>query len=713
MIDEIKEASVESSMNFGDTLDMGITDDPEGLKYLMSMLTNLYSDPELAVIREYYTNALDAHAEIGQDKPVDVYLPTRENPLYVVKDYGVGMSREDIDKIYRLYGASTKRKSNASVGHFGLGCKSALTIATQFTLTSIKDGLKTTAIIGKDESGVNKVDILPVRPTDEVSGTTVTIPVPDVKSFTDKLTAFFKYSNPDKVLLNGKRPENIYEKSTLLAMPGIDAKVYTRNVERINFWAKEPVTFHLVMGSVPYEITRDNVREALDRTGQKMDIASSDISVVFAIGIGDVNLTPNREGLRYTDKTKAFVDKLLDVYVTSIRESAQKEIDAVQDRSEVFEVVSKWQSVFPYSKPKWQGVEIQYGIALTELYPIVDRGIETASHSKTDRISTQNDKTVVEGVDPKEYRKISQWLGSYLAATDSSKTDFLLVPDLATAGLNNPWVTENSKFTIVQAADLVAKAKEYRKEQRALNRVKDEKPVNRQTYPVLDMKTGSVSYVPYDQIEEGLPYIDQAQYIQGSKVHDWADHPNYNMIIVGNIVKNLKLVTSAPKIIVVQKPRKASALEKRVPGSYNIDKHFEELLREYKKHPRKMSLRDYVTASKSGSDFKALMLNLKKLGLHTQVPDADLRRMLNPKRSDVLTYQQLKETTDVLKWYAPSYITREVSETMSTDLFNRLHARYPLVKALYVPSTNTKGLAHVALYLKAAAEHDRELLSTP
>ena len=38
-----------------------MTFDENSIAHLMSVLTDLYSDKELAVIREYSTNALDAH----------------------------------------------------------------------------------------------------------------------------------------------------------------------------------------------------------------------------------------------------------------------------------------------------------------------------------------------------------------------------------------------------------------------------------------------------------------------------------------------------------------------------------------------------------------------------------------------------------------------------------------------------------------------------
>ena len=75
-------------------------------------MIDLYSDPELAVIREYSTNAFDAHIEAGVTRPIEITTPTHLCPFFKVRDYGFGLDVEDIREIYSQYGASTKRESD-------------------------------------------------------------------------------------------------------------------------------------------------------------------------------------------------------------------------------------------------------------------------------------------------------------------------------------------------------------------------------------------------------------------------------------------------------------------------------------------------------------------------------------------------------------------------------------------------------------------------
>jgi HSP90 family molecular chaperone len=53
----------------------------------------LYSNKIKAVIRELSTNAYDAHVSAGcPDSPFRVQLPTKLEPVFVVRDFGTGLS---------------------------------------------------------------------------------------------------------------------------------------------------------------------------------------------------------------------------------------------------------------------------------------------------------------------------------------------------------------------------------------------------------------------------------------------------------------------------------------------------------------------------------------------------------------------------------------------------------------------------------------------
>src|SRR4051794_1315710 len=104
---------------------VAMTLDETALVHIMSVLTNLYSDPEKAIIREYATNAWDAHIEGGILRPIEITTPSDLAPFLTIQDYGIGLDEDGIRRIYSKYGASTKRESNDFNGQLGMGCKSA------------------------------------------------------------------------------------------------------------------------------------------------------------------------------------------------------------------------------------------------------------------------------------------------------------------------------------------------------------------------------------------------------------------------------------------------------------------------------------------------------------------------------------------------------------------------------------------------------------
>ena len=133
---------------------------------------SLYSDKIKSVIRELSTNAVDAHRFVGTDKPFVVHLPNTLEPFFSIRDYGPGLSEEEVYSLYTTYFSSGHNKiaSNDYNGYFGLGSKSFFAYTNIASLTSFYDGIETnyTLVI---ENGYPKVLKLPNQiVTSEPSG---------------------------------------------------------------------------------------------------------------------------------------------------------------------------------------------------------------------------------------------------------------------------------------------------------------------------------------------------------------------------------------------------------------------------------------------------------------------------------------------------------------------------------------------------------------
>jgi transcription termination factor NusB len=121
---------------------------------VMDILAKLYANPLAAAIREYTSNAIDAHVAAGVDRPVEVTLPSRRNQWLTVRDYGKGLTAFDILTVYANFGSSDKRDSDDFIGGFGIGSKSGLAISDAIYVNSWTDGKLNSFVIKRTTDGI-------------------------------------------------------------------------------------------------------------------------------------------------------------------------------------------------------------------------------------------------------------------------------------------------------------------------------------------------------------------------------------------------------------------------------------------------------------------------------------------------------------------------------------------------------------------------------
>lgn len=121
---------------------------------VMDILAKLYANPLAAAIREYTSNAIDAHIAAGTNRPVEVALPSRRNQWLTVRDYGKGLTAFDILTVYANFGSSDKRDSDDFIGGFGIGSKSGLAISDAIYVNSWTDGKLNSFVIRRTSDGI-------------------------------------------------------------------------------------------------------------------------------------------------------------------------------------------------------------------------------------------------------------------------------------------------------------------------------------------------------------------------------------------------------------------------------------------------------------------------------------------------------------------------------------------------------------------------------
>lgn len=328
-----------------------MTIDPEYMGHIMNVLTDMYEDRIKALVREYSTNARDAMVEAKRgDHPIEITLPGSLSPFFTVKDTGIGLDADDIRDIYSRYGASTKRATNDQVGMLGIGCKSALAYADQFTLVGIKNGVRTQVAISRNAKGGGDMTIIDSSPTDEPNGVEIVIPVKsgDASEFETKANEFFSYWEPGTVLVNGVAPVPFTENA--IPIRGHDIWVVKGQQRRFSSMMDDIV----VMGNVPYPT--DKISTGL----------SWEYKIVARVPIGSVNFPPNRESLREGDPTtEATLEKLGRAYKENAKNAVQAFIDKATTKVEAMKARESWAGVLGSHDDgsyKWRGETLPHDI---------------------------------------------------------------------------------------------------------------------------------------------------------------------------------------------------------------------------------------------------------------------------------------------------------------------------------------------------------------
>ena len=170
----------DTTKTYGDVESVDCTIKTDDAK-LFHILSNLYSRPLNAVVRELSTNCLDGHRVVGKEKtPFEIHI--NDNVLedefnIAFRDFGPGMSKETIVKVFSSFGESTKINSNLETGCLGLGSKSPFAVTSTFMVISFIDNIRYVYNMSKDQSGRPKITLFNESYTEEPNGMCMIVPL--------------------------------------------------------------------------------------------------------------------------------------------------------------------------------------------------------------------------------------------------------------------------------------------------------------------------------------------------------------------------------------------------------------------------------------------------------------------------------------------------------------------------------------------------------
>lgn len=310
--------------------------DPRNLRHIAAILREMYSDPVLAVVREYSANARDAHVLAGKaDDPFQITVPTVHKPEIVFRDFGKGLTDGETKELILGYGASgeEKRTSNAMVGGFGIGAKCAFAVADQFLFTSYYGGIANVWQCFRDQDDECRANKLSANPSDQPSGVEVRIPVPteDVPVFQARIGSAFRFYDVKPTLLSAPAdlvsfvnlpvPDSALSGQMVITtksgkipvawklLPDVEdvlkdydpASSSSSRFGSSSRRARKAAKSAVIMGGIAYplDMSQSSSQKRLD-------------NLLIEAPIGTFQLAPSRESLSYTRRVKEELSRIVD-----------------------------------------------------------------------------------------------------------------------------------------------------------------------------------------------------------------------------------------------------------------------------------------------------------------------------------------------------------------------------------------------------------------
>ena len=277
------------------------------LAFIVDMFADkVYTYKERAVIRELACNAHDSHVVAGTtDTPFNVHLPTTLEPWFSLRDFGTGLSDQEVRTVFAGIGISTKRDSNEVIGCFGIGSLSPYSLCDSFTVKSFKDGICRTYSCYRDTDRKPVVALLTEAETDEDNGLEVSVSVDDkVYEFELEAIKVFKFwegtlpnINNHSVILQCKRQREEY------IFKGDDFGLTPS-------WGD----MYAIMGNIAYRIPNE--------------LDEFDCNGYLKFELGELDFDTARENLSMNDKVRAAIKEKFQKVRSKLEQTAIDQIEA-------------------------------------------------------------------------------------------------------------------------------------------------------------------------------------------------------------------------------------------------------------------------------------------------------------------------------------------------------------------------------------------------
>jgi len=281
----------------------------------------LYSNKIGAVIRELASNAYDAHVASGKTaEPFHIKMPNSIDPTFRIRDFGTGLSDEDIHRIYTTFFESTKTDSNDAIGCLGLGSKSGFAVADSFNVTSYFNGTRNVYIAYLNEERIPSLSTFSSMPTDEPNGLEIEVAIKkdEISYFRDEVNNQLKYFVVKPTISGDSQFEWDLEEDYVYE--GTDWKMVGQgrygNIRAVQGQVAYPINVHNMGGKSE---SLDPALKALLQT-----------NLLLTFNIGEININPSRETLSYDTATINNIMKKAAVVLEELPQQIANKLQSIE-----------------------------------------------------------------------------------------------------------------------------------------------------------------------------------------------------------------------------------------------------------------------------------------------------------------------------------------------------------------------------------------------
>ena len=275
-----------------------------------AVIDGIYSDKIEAPVREYSTNAYDAHRVVGKDDvPFELMAPSSFHPYFMVRDFGPGMTHDEVmDRATTMF-ASDKRDTNNQVGMLGLGMKSGFAYTKQYTITCYDGEEQRDYVCFLDDTGAPTVTAMDPVASTEPRGVKVTFPViqGDIPRFRNAIS---------KVMIGFDPMPKVINDQWQPARPTITMEGSNFRIVKSDHIASP----HILQGCVLYPLDIAQIDGNYTYEDRR-------VPIIIDVPIGTASVSTSRESIGYDAVTKQNLAEAYRKARAEIRERLQETLD--------------------------------------------------------------------------------------------------------------------------------------------------------------------------------------------------------------------------------------------------------------------------------------------------------------------------------------------------------------------------------------------------